>query len=493
MTLALIAILVLAAFGQLAAGGFEWNLGDIASNPVNWALGAKTPSLVSHGEYWRLATASFLHGSWVPHLAANLFSLLVLGLLIEHYYGASRMLAIFLFSCITGTVASHFFTASTSLGASTGVMGLLGALLIHNYRYRRYLPERLNGIYPLLIAMLFVQLTMDVLSRGVDIAGHIGGVLGGAVMAGLLRGRLAGPGRGSRDYLPLPVALALTLGFMGYGVYGLATALPREDALLRAGRAQSLRAQAAAMSEAVERRPYFLEAQFYLVEILLELGELDDATRRMEALLKANPDVAEGRRGRRLRRYLVEYYRMRANVAFSRGRWAEAVENYGRLLELETEPQAKAEAHNGYAWTLADKLGQRLEEAERHALQATRIAPDNTAYVDTLAWVYYKQGRLMEALEQQRRAVMLMEQEGRSLPDTRAEMYYHLGAIQEKLGREEEALTSYRRAVGSIPGYPPALEGLRRLVAPAPTPPPPAATPARPSPALDPAVTQGIL
>jgi len=152
-TWSLILVLVLCALAQwlVAGGGFQGaELGSIYSD---WALGAKVPSLVASGEYWRLITASFLHGSWL-HLALNLLALLVFGRMVELFFGRTRMLVIFVLTCVSGAVVSYLLTPRISLGASTGVMGLIGALVMHHFKYRRYLPERAAQVYPLLLIIL---------------------------------------------------------------------------------------------------------------------------------------------------------------------------------------------------------------------------------------------------------------------------------------------------------------------------------------------------
>ncbi|HTE16923.1 MAG TPA: rhomboid family intramembrane serine protease, partial [Armatimonadota bacterium] len=282
MTLMLIGLNLLMAYAQFAAGGHEWQAGSIGKDLSDWALGVKVPSLISHGhQYWRLVTANFLHGSWL-HLLANMAGILFLGWVIETFYGPVRMLAIFVLSSVAGAVASYCLTHGVSLGASTGVMGLMGAVLLHNGKYRRHLPERLNAIFPVLLVLLFIQLALDQLNHQVDAFGHLGGLLGGVVMAALLESRIAGPLQDERDWLPLPTALATALGLLAYGGYGLLSTLPTEpqQRLLRAGRAPSTAAEAAQLEQVVEQQRFLVEGRLYLAELFIRLNRFDDATRQ---------------------------------------------------------------------------------------------------------------------------------------------------------------------------------------------------------------------
>jgi tetratricopeptide (TPR) repeat protein len=62
--------------------------------------------------------------------------------------------------------------------------------------------------------------------------------------------------------------------------------------------------------------------------------------------------------------------------------------------------------HNNLAW-MAARCDRQLEEALKHALQATRLAGDNPAYLDTLAEVHFRLGDVSEAIRCAERCVEL--------------------------------------------------------------------------------------
>jgi tetratricopeptide (TPR) repeat protein len=97
---------------------------------------------------------------------------------------------------------------------------------------------------------------------------------------------------------------------------------------------------------------------------------------------------------------------------------------------------------NSLAWLFAEQ-GIKLDEAEMLAREAVRSTPDplptRANYVDTLAWVLFKQGRLDEA-------ATLME----GIVDVeprRPVIVAHLGDIYAGLGRTEEARAAWRDAL----------------------------------------------
>jgi tetratricopeptide (TPR) repeat protein len=111
----------------------------------------------------------------------------------------------------------------------------------------------------------------------------------------------------------------------------------------------------------------------------------------------------------------------------------------GILERLHQEHPEDAEVANflGYLW--ADH-NQRLDEAERLIRMALADDPDSAAYLDSLAWVLYRQGRFAEAAVQIERC---LRQEG-DLPD--AVIADHAGDIFVELGDLPRALSYWRLA-----------------------------------------------
>ncbi len=93
---------------------------------------------------------------------------------------------------------------------------------------------------------------------------------------------------------------------------------------------------------------------------------------------------------------------------------------------------------NNYAYTLA-QANRRLEEAEAMANRALAAEPNNPIYLDTLGWIYYRQGRYVQAVQVLEQAVQDAPQE--------PELRYHLGMAYWMRGRLPEARVELRKAV----------------------------------------------
>ena len=97
--------------------------------------------LIVAGQWWRLVTPAFLHGSLI-HLAVNCASLNNLAPVIEATAGKGRFAAIYLAAAVAGNVASFYGSSSPSLGASGAIFGVGGAMATYFYRNRRVLGDK---------------------------------------------------------------------------------------------------------------------------------------------------------------------------------------------------------------------------------------------------------------------------------------------------------------------------------------------------------------
>ena len=163
---------------------------ELATNSVNndaalLKLGALPDNGQLHGEFWRIATYSFLHFNWL-HLILNVGLLFFIGRVVEAQAGISRGALIYFVSVIFSAalillVHNWHSKEGATVGASGGIFGLLGAALI--LAYRRGDPAGLRRrLWIVLLVGFGVSFLPDI-----SMAGHIGGLIGGIGTALLLR------------------------------------------------------------------------------------------------------------------------------------------------------------------------------------------------------------------------------------------------------------------------------------------------------------------
>lgn len=491
VTIGLIVACLLMALAQVAASGMRVQAQSLGAVTADFALGAKVSSLVRAGEYWRLVTSAFLHADWA-HLLMNLIVLLSLGMATEQLYGRARTFVIYILACVTGGIASYLYTPAISLGASGGLMGLFGALFAHHIRYRSRLSEQAQRRLSTMVTMLVLVAIVDSVLPVVDRAGHAGGFFGGLVLGLLLAGRIEGEEQAGKDWLPLPTGMITATALVAYGFGGLILSLPASADLLRAAQTRDPKAQAEYVARVIERRPGMTELRLALCSSLLNANLGAEAVVEYERLIREEPGVVESGPGKFMLLQLLLWHENRAKELLEKDQWEPALPILETLIRHEIRPPNKANAYNSYAWGLADQLERDLDKAQEYAQRATDLAPKNPAYVDTLAWVYYKKGRYQEALDLQQFAVREAS-ETDTRPDIRAELYYHLGAILEKLGRRDQAIANYVAALRHAPRFTAARVALRRLAPDRPEAAEPPPGRRRSGTPLDPAVERGIL
>jgi rhomboid protease GluP len=186
-TRVLLAINLIVFVAMILYGKVVYNDWDGTTNSlVLVTFGMKVNQLVAQGESWRLFTAMFLHIG-VLHLLSNLYALNALGPMVEGYYGHARFLAIYLLGGLTGSVASYAFSDAASAGASGAVFALIGATTVYFLRYRENFGARGRAIIQNMFLVIAVNLVFGLSVDFIDNWGHIGGLVGGAVIAwGLL-------------------------------------------------------------------------------------------------------------------------------------------------------------------------------------------------------------------------------------------------------------------------------------------------------------------
>lgn len=167
-------ILAIFLFVNLMARVREW--------PMNYALfyyGSKVNFFIIQGEYWRLFTAMFLHVD-VIHVGLNAYVLYIYGPLVEKLYGKTRFIIIYLLAGLLSSAFSFAFNTSASVGASGAIFGIIGALL-YLYFANRTMFDHIFGkqLFIFIGINLFIGFTVPM----IDNSGHIGGLIGGFLMA----------------------------------------------------------------------------------------------------------------------------------------------------------------------------------------------------------------------------------------------------------------------------------------------------------------------
>jgi membrane associated rhomboid family serine protease len=130
---------------------------------------------VAEGQWYRMLTAMFLHGSYI-HILFNMLSLWWIGGPLEAALGRARYLALYFVSGLAGSALTYLVAAPNqpSLGASGAIFGLFGATAV--------LMRRLNYDMRPVIALLVINLIFTFGWSNIAWQAHIGGLVAGVVV-----------------------------------------------------------------------------------------------------------------------------------------------------------------------------------------------------------------------------------------------------------------------------------------------------------------------
>ena len=181
--------------------------------------------------------------------------------------------------------------------------------------------------------------------------------------------------------------------------------------------------------EGRRRYPDAPEFAYYLAIALRESKKAKDAVIMFEeALNEAQNAEADFLKPR----FYVEY----GAAAQEAGLYDKAAELFHKAIAM--DPANAAEPYNylGYMWA---EQNSHLDEAEDAIKRALQLDPENGAYLDSMAWVEYRQGKYDQALENLKRAI-------ENLPREDSVVFEHLGDVYLKLNRVSQALESWQKA-----------------------------------------------
>jgi membrane associated rhomboid family serine protease len=140
-------------------------------------------------QWWRVASAGLLHGSWL-HLGLNMLGLWAVGQWTEKVWGGWRQLVLFGVSSIGGCLASLAWAeAPLVVGASAGIFGVAGALVVArawgSAETRQALAPVSAGTLGFWLVFWLVIGALLPLLLGISLlaqAGHLGGLAFGSLL-----------------------------------------------------------------------------------------------------------------------------------------------------------------------------------------------------------------------------------------------------------------------------------------------------------------------
>jgi membrane associated rhomboid family serine protease len=156
---------------------------------MHW--GSNHVSETLNGQWWRLVTSMFLHGSLL-HIAFNMLALWQVGQLVERIFGSMRFLGLYMIAGVCGSLGSLFWNVlehhdANSVGASGAIFGIIGGLLAFIRRENSGVPPTIvKELRASTLPFLLFNLTAGFLYPHTDNAAHLGGLVGGFLAGHLL-------------------------------------------------------------------------------------------------------------------------------------------------------------------------------------------------------------------------------------------------------------------------------------------------------------------
>lgn len=179
-----------------------------------------------------------------------------------------------------------------------------------------------------------------------------------------------------------------------------------------------------------------VDLYFYLGQLYYAQHEYEKAVVQFKKVLELHPKNVE------LLSFLGALY-------VEMNREGQAIDTFKKVLELDSNNDT---ALNSIGYIYAEQ-GSNLEEAMNLVNRALVIVPDSAAYLDSLGWVHYKQGRYQEALK------FLMKADDKMHDPV---IFDHIGDVYLALKQLSEAKKYWMKSIELNPDQTNILEKIKR-------------------------------
>lgn len=169
----------------------------IYSYPTGAIVGSSQGAAQALFEPWRMFTTIFAHAS-ILHIALNMYTFWLFGIIMEPMLGRVRYLVLFLLSGWAGSLGVMFLASPFQpvVGASGAIFGMVAALMV--------IQRHTGGPVRQLLVLVAINLVIGFIPAfGIAWQAHLGGLIGGAIVGLILMQTRA------RKRLPLQIGLLI--------------------------------------------------------------------------------------------------------------------------------------------------------------------------------------------------------------------------------------------------------------------------------------------
>jgi rhomboid protease GluP len=181
-------VLVFAAMALTGVSPVDPSIPDL----MKWGADTGLATLLT--QPWRMLTSTYIHGG-ILHIAFNMWCLWNLGALAEQIFDRwTYFITYTLCGLAASLVSISLHPARVSVGASGAIFGLAGALISALYLgHLPVHPSALKATLKSLLSFAGYNLFFGAVVPAIDNSAHIGGLLTGLALGGLLAPHLTSP------------------------------------------------------------------------------------------------------------------------------------------------------------------------------------------------------------------------------------------------------------------------------------------------------------